>query len=464
MTKRLFDLNIEEVLEDWETEHAIREIIANALDEQLLTNTEDIEIKKDLSFKWHIRDFGRGLQIEHFTLNENPEKISSLKGVIGKFGVGLKDALATFYRRGVGVEIKSKSGTFLLRKVTKQGFDNISTLHVEYDDTQNNIVGTEFILSKLNDESVKIAKAFFIKFNKEVWIDDTEYGQIFSRNYQVGGKVYINGVFAADEPNFMFTYNITNLTESIKKKLNRERINVGRSTYSGRVKDIILASQNGIVQENLVEQAKNRSNGNLFDELSWIEVIQKALNLLHQSSKAVFLTDFEIQEHPELLDRARRDGFDIVPISQLQKEKLDRQMSEGGPEIRTAGIFIDEFNDSFQYKFVNISELNHEERDIFRRAEDILRLADLSKWSFPKILISETMRITNDDTGGVWDSSLGAIVIKRSQLSSIENFSATLLHETGHEQSGASDCTRPFENILTNYLGKISKKAINNVR
>ncbi|MDP2965605.1 MAG: hypothetical protein Q8N39_06135 [Pelolinea sp.] len=459
---KLFDLNIEEVLEDWESEHAIREIIANALDEQLLTNTKDIEIKKDSSSRWHIRDFGRGLQIEHFTLNENPEKINNNKGVIGKFGVGLKDALATFYRRRVGVEIKSKYGTFHLKKETKQGFENISTLHVEYDETQNNIVGTEFLLSNVSENSIKIAKSFFIKFNKEIWIDDTEYGQIFLRT-NLGGKVYVNGVFAADEPNFMFTYNITNLTESIKKKLNRERINVGRTTYSGRVKDIILASQNNIVQENLVEQCKNRSKGILYDELSWIEVSQKALNLLHQSTKAVFLTDIEIQEHPELLDWARRDGFDIVPISQIQKEKLDRQMSEGGPEIRTAGIFINEVNDSFRYRFINLSELNDEERYIFKRAEDILNLINLSRWDFPKLLISETMRITNDDTGGIWDSNLGAIVIKRSQLSSIENFSATLLHETGHEQSGATDCTRSFESTLTNYLGRVSKKAINNV-
>jgi len=43
---RKFDLNIEEVLEDWEIYHAVREIIANALDEQALTKTKDIQISK----------------------------------------------------------------------------------------------------------------------------------------------------------------------------------------------------------------------------------------------------------------------------------------------------------------------------------------------------------------------------------------------------------------------------------
>ena len=41
MTVKPFDLNIEEVLENWEPLHAIREIIANALDEQLMSETRE---------------------------------------------------------------------------------------------------------------------------------------------------------------------------------------------------------------------------------------------------------------------------------------------------------------------------------------------------------------------------------------------------------------------------------------
>jgi DNA gyrase/topoisomerase IV subunit B len=68
MTTRAFDLNIEEVLENWEVEHAIREVIANALDEQTISKTSEIQIAKDKQGDWHIRDFGRGLRIENFTL------------------------------------------------------------------------------------------------------------------------------------------------------------------------------------------------------------------------------------------------------------------------------------------------------------------------------------------------------------------------------------------------------------
>lgn len=65
-----FDLNIEKILENWEMHHAIREIIANALDEQLLTKTKEVEITKRDS-AWIVRDFGRGLKHTHLTQNEN---------------------------------------------------------------------------------------------------------------------------------------------------------------------------------------------------------------------------------------------------------------------------------------------------------------------------------------------------------------------------------------------------------
>ena len=50
---RNFDLNIEKILEGWELKHAIREVIANALDEQVLSNTQDVTISADHSGNWH---------------------------------------------------------------------------------------------------------------------------------------------------------------------------------------------------------------------------------------------------------------------------------------------------------------------------------------------------------------------------------------------------------------------------
>lgn len=42
-----FDLNIENVLGNWMINHAVREIIANALDEMVITKSSPIEISQD---------------------------------------------------------------------------------------------------------------------------------------------------------------------------------------------------------------------------------------------------------------------------------------------------------------------------------------------------------------------------------------------------------------------------------
>ncbi|MES2255138.1 MAG: hypothetical protein V4559_08865 [Pseudomonadota bacterium] len=55
---RSFDLNIEKILEGWENCHAIRELIANALDEQALTSTKDVEIRRTADGAWRVRDMG----------------------------------------------------------------------------------------------------------------------------------------------------------------------------------------------------------------------------------------------------------------------------------------------------------------------------------------------------------------------------------------------------------------------
>ena len=61
---------------------------------------------------------------------------------------------------------------------------------------------------------------------------------------------------------------------------------------------------------------------------------------------------------------------------------------------------------------------------------------------------------------GLWESSTGRIIIKRSTLTSIEEYSGTLLHEISHALSGADDVTRDFELKLTDIMGKIALKAL----
>ena len=240
METRLFDLNIEKVLEDWEVHHAIREVIANALDEQVLTETKEIDIFKDKQGVWHVRDFGRGLKYEHLTQNECDEKLANPNLVIGKFGVGLKDALATFDRHKVKVFIKSKHGNITVVKSEKHGFEDITTLHASISSqSDKDFQGTEFILDGCRDKDIEIAKSFFLKFSDETPLEETPYGSVLKRITQ--SRIYINGLRVAEEENFLFSYNITSITQAMRKALNREKTHLGRTAYTDRVKAMLLA-------------------------------------------------------------------------------------------------------------------------------------------------------------------------------------------------------------------------------
>ncbi|MDQ4064914.1 MAG: ATP-binding protein, partial [Actinomycetota bacterium] len=380
----LFDLNIEEVLENWEVPHAIREVISNALDEQTLTDSPDIEIAKDDEGRWHVRDFGRGIRIEHFTQNENAEKLAAPTGVIGKFGVGLKDALATFHRRGIGVDIRSPHGTFSLTTAPKANFSGITTLHVAAEPANAAVDrGTDFILTGVTDEQMTEGKALFLRFNDERTLDRTRYGDVLLRRGDAA-KVYISGVFAAEEPNFLYSYNVTHLTDAMRKRLNRERLNVGRTTYAERIKSILRAAEAADVHEGLIDQILTRSAGDVRDEMNWIEIALHALTLLDQQDDVLFVTDREMRRNPDLMDHARADGLLIVVVTDAEKKKLVEQAAAGGPVTRLLETYLKEFNASFEYNFVSPDDLTPSERAIFNLTPQLMALVAVDGDDAPK--------------------------------------------------------------------------------
>lgn len=458
MPTSLFDLNTEEILENWEAEHAIREIISNALDEQFLSRSAEIELFKDSSGDWHVRDFGRGLRVQHLTLKENQEKLTAPTGVIGKFGVGLNDALATMHRRGINVVARSCFGTYRLKMAYKHGFD-IETLHVECDDTPNDIQGTDFILSGTTDLDMEKAKSLFLKFAGEEVLETNPYGQILQRQ-GIGGRVYISGVLANEEDKFLFSYNITNLTASMKNRLNRERLNVSRTTYGDRVKAILKNATSKSVQELLIDQVGKRATGEQCDEMAWTEIRLRALTLMAEQESVVVGTEQDVQSSHSRLDNIKSDGHRVVVISEQEKTKLKAQNLAGGPQVRTFETYDEEFKASFEFKFVDYPSLAPEERHIYDLTPKILALVEITRKQVPEVRISETMRITKDNTLGVWEPSIEAIVVKRSQLQSLRDYAATLLHEAGHATTGTEDQTLEFEEVLTGYLGRTATIAM----
>ena len=98
-------------------------------------------------------------------------------------------------------------------------------------------------------EDIEKAKSLFLTFTEDKVLEKTKYGEVLANN-GVNSNIYINGVRVAEELNFLFSYNITSLNSQIKKALNRERTNVGRTAYTGRIKDILKDCCSDIVIKN----------------------------------------------------------------------------------------------------------------------------------------------------------------------------------------------------------------------
>ena len=450
-----FDLNIGKILENWEIYHAIREIIANAFDEQVLTNTAEVEILK-INNVWCIRDFGRGLNYKHLTQDENPEKINNDK-LIGRFGVGLKDALATLYRHNVKVEIQSKYGAITLKESTKNTFDDITTLHAQIlPAVDDKMIGTTFYLHDCPDCEIEKAKSMFLRFSRAEIIETTTYGQVILKTSNTA-NIYINGVKISEEPNFAFSYNITALSKQIKKALNRERTNVGRSAYAERIKSILLEAKDEKILHILGNNLESMSNGTQCDEVKWVDVATHIVKAIDDSKETVFVTPNEIiNTSGSTGEILQNSGKRIIFVPENVKKKAEQEHIH----ITTIESVVQEYNDSFDYTFISYGQLSLSEKSNWDKALSLLQILGFSNW-ISKCEISEKIKEESMcDTVGVWDLNINKIVIKRSQLSSLSTLCGTLVHEIIHASTGAADVSRYFETKLTNIIGIIGEKLI----
>ena len=339
-----------------------------------------------------------------------------------------------------------------LVQADKHNFDEITTLHVEFDPKPQR-PGTDFELRGVSASDIAAAKSLFLRFAGDTRIETTSHGQVLSRG-SGPARVYITGVLANEEPNFLFSYNVTSLTPAMKKRLNRERLNVGRTTDADRVKSILRSAESDDVCDALADQVGARARGDQCDEMQWSEIAQRAFNLLNQRQKVTFVTESEVQLAPDIIDHMRNDGYDVVMVSDEHKLKLDEQYRAGDTDLHTFEGFVAEFNESFSYTFAAPESLLDAERAIYERTSEILALVGVNPPEAPPVEISETMRVGLDTTNGVWDRERRTIVIKRSQLGSLPEYAGTLLHEAAHATTGAMDVTRAFRGRVECVPGK----------
>ena len=169
----LLDLNIKDIDNNWTINDAIRELIANAIDEHILANiTNDIKITYNEQTKTlTISNEGRGIKSVHFTENINKEKLNNPK-VFGKLGINLKNAIAVLVNNHVNVTIKSDFGIYTPLITNKQGLtEQLPTIHLERQNNFQEQKGTIIVLTPISQQQVDQANNLLTLWKQGKWIN-----------------------------------------------------------------------------------------------------------------------------------------------------------------------------------------------------------------------------------------------------------------------------------------------------
>lgn len=465
MGELFFDLNIEKVLEHWPVAFAVREVLANALDEQVITGTAEPVVSKDPDGVWHVIDFGRGLRYEHLTQKENAEKRRH-REVIGQFGMGLKDALAVFDRRGIAVEMRSRHADVSTRMRPKEQFGDVVTLHaVVRPPSDPDRIGTDVALRGVADTDIDAAKQYFLRYSGERVLETTRYGQVLARaTAKQPARIYVKGLKVAEEPNFLFSYNVTDVNKPLRAALNRERSNVGRSAYTPRVQSILKECGSAEVAGPLAADLENYVTGRMHDELAWRDIAVHACRILATHEQVLFVTPRDLERGSPQLQYAKDEGYRLITVPEDIVSKLRKLTDlDGRPMVDLAG-FREAWNDSFSFRFVDPDTLTDGERAVYALTDPVARIAGIDPDAFGvhEILISETMRLNEigHPVVGIWERVNHRIVIRRDQLDDPATYCGTLLHELTHAISATIDGSLEFENALTGVLGVVAAQAV----
>lgn len=220
------ELNIgRNYLSHWDVGKALRELIANALDEkqQIGANVAvGFDHNKGLGY---IRDTGRGISRDAFIQQE-----TKTGDTIGNFGVGMKDAMTVLDRKGIAVALYSRGS--VVRLVFREG-----TYKAVIKPSTYRSAGTLYTLQGVTPQEMQEAKSYFLPWRDEEVLCTNKHGQVLDGE----GDIFFQGMWMGRDDKYVFSYNVTALTAKMTTFLGRDRPTnaLTKTVYSDKVETIL---------------------------------------------------------------------------------------------------------------------------------------------------------------------------------------------------------------------------------
>ncbi|WP_411167742.1 hypothetical protein ACH36K_11360 [Clostridium sp. MB05] len=362
------DLNIgQSYLSDWNEVLAVKELIANAIDETE-TGDKDILIEEISKDTWSITNYGNEIIPDNFLMNEGKKSIK--KGKIGKFGIGLKDAIAVLTTRNINIEIITSQYIFKPIYKSKCNLVKEVSLFIEVYANNRSVKGTQIILSECSKYIINKAKYNFLKYRYGHYnvIEFTEYGEVILEDSKVNnGTIYLNGMKIAKDSKLLFSYNILLEDRILKKNLIRERKNISKEVYSSSLQQIIKTIKGKVVQDKYLDRLLTSKHGSMRGELIYKETIIKTVRYaLNNNFKLVFFTKPDRQKYYGLYsDLSKIDKIKLIILN----EKYYKYIKDDD-ELMKKNIFADSYK--LSYREISVEELNDGERNVFDLVKELI--------------------------------------------------------------------------------------------
>jgi len=345
MPRNTIDLNIgTQYLDNWTTSSAVRELIANAIDEHTLKKiSTPIEIKQGNN-KCEIIDCGSGITKSSFVEQTNSNKSTNIK-CIGLFGCGLKYSMAVLCKNDIEVIIKTKEYIFIPYYTQKANTSEI-TLHIKFErnnihsesesesesnseselEENNNNYGTKIVLNNIKKADIDKSKEYFldyttIKFTKL-------YSNQIMKFQDKKQYIYVNKFKVCTTSDTYFSYNI-NKTKDITKHFNRDR---GETKYTSYKKYITKYLQEinifdeDVSSNELRKEIQKIFGSDILKEFNQINIIRNIMSQFNDSEEYIFVDskDKELVKTNKLYaKKIKESGKKIIYIGDGIKKKIN---------------------------------------------------------------------------------------------------------------------------------------------
>jgi hypothetical protein len=441
----------------WTVRDALREIIANALDEDARAHVAWDDTRQALT----VEDQGAGVPRRGLVLgvsvdNRTGERKSDDQ--IGVFGEGLKIGALVMVRNQIPMRVETVGYTFTPTLVHDPNLD-CEVLALDFENTDR-ATGTRAVIH-CTHEQAQDAMSLFRHLTVPDYQPPEFPGEIIVSDDGTpapGGNVYIGGLLVSTGQPLKFSYD---LSLDHKRAQNRDRTVISGPQLHAACRDILSWTDNEHVIETWLEAM-------LAGQLSDCE---RAFTIAHPDVQAAFTAVGErmfsgrivcfsaAPDDAEASMDARDRGYEILTPQNIPTSTFTEVMRAVG--IPAARNLFQRPRQTIT-AWVRRSQLTAAETRTLDTAVDLIRRA-FGHAAVDRVDAYENTRYEFADEdlhfGGFYQSGDGRIGVQRRNLQSLFSTIEVLLHETAHRirhrvqgEPDFQDRTRGFESTLTHMM------------